>query len=200
MKDLLIFFSLLIFLGSCTIEKRLHYPGYNIQWNNMSRKSFDKSNLETEPRNGEIRLLESPDLEQEFSSQVINQTIDSTFQAQTSSEIQIEKVAMKIVTHKIHQSFSNKTTNNNDLKKLNSSPVQQKEDAKLKRDVDWELLGNIGAGILILVVLGFALFGSGTLASIAAILIAIGYVVITIAAIVCICWFLWFIFFGWWLR
>lgn len=200
MKGILIIFSTLILLGSCTIEKRLHNPGYNIQWNKVHRTSFDRSNLETDTRNSDIRLAESPDQEKELSSQIINQTIDSTAWLPVSSDIQIEEITSTTVPQKISQSFTSKTISQHNYKRLNENFNKQSERTEIRRDVDWELLGNIGAGLLLLAILGFALFGSGTLASIAAILIAIGYVVITIAAIVCICWFLWFIFFGWWLR
>lgn len=51
MKNLLYtLLSLLIILNSCTIEKRVHLPGYNVEWkNNWSAKNNLKQNNTTEP-------------------------------------------------------------------------------------------------------------------------------------------------------
>lgn len=197
MKGILFIFSTLILLGACTIEKRLHNPGYNIQWNKVTLRAVESSTETPITRRSEIERDQNLDSEKEITKIEVN---DSIISQQPKVEVLSKKLSTIAVSQKIETSFSSNPPRIFDVKRINAVPIQKKRITKSKRDVDWELLGNIGAGILILVVLGFALFGSGTLASIAAILIAIGYVVITIAAIVCICWFLWFIFFGWWLR
>lgn len=197
MKGILFIFSTLILLGACTIEKRLHNPGYNIQWNKVTLRAVESSTETPITRRSEIERDQNLDSEKEITKIEVN---DSIISQQPKVEVLSKKLSTIAVSQKIEKSISSNTPRIFDVKRVNAVPIQKKRITNSKRDVDWELLGNIGAGILILVVLGFALFGSGTLASIAAILIAIGYVVITIAAIVCICWFLWFIFFGWWLR
>lgn len=81
---------------------------------------------------------------------------------------------------------------------LESIELKKIKTVKAKQlDVDWELLGTIGFLVLLATIFGFALFGTGTIAAAATILIAIGYAVLLIAAVVAICWFLNFIFFGW---
>lgn len=200
MKGILIVFSLLILLGSCTIEKRLHNPGYNIQWSKVNRKSIHKSQDVSELRESNVNLAELSDQQLVIHEQMFIESVDTIIPFQTSAEIETEEVVTNIVRQKTPISFSSAITSNYNLKNPNKRAVHYKGSEMMDRDIDWELIGTIAFGILILVVFGIALLGTGTLATIASILIAIGYAILLIAAIVCICWFLWFIFFGWWLR
>ena len=43
-KFILAFLALTIILSSCSIEKRIHTPGYHIKWN-KSNQNFDRQNL-----------------------------------------------------------------------------------------------------------------------------------------------------------
>jgi hypothetical protein len=202
MKGILFIFSTLILLGACTIEKRLHNPGYNIQWNKVNRKSTDESTVKIDTKEINIRFEESSDQEQEVSELMINETIDSITLVETSSEIEIVKVDATTVTPKIHQSITYKTTSSQDLKRVNPNPVLQNESSKLSRKIDWGLIGLVALGLLILAVFGVALFGTGalgTIATIASVLIAIGGIVLLIVAIIFLCSLFWAIFFGWWI-
>ena len=75
--------------------------------------------------------------------------------------------------------------------------IKHPQKKSFKRDVDWEMLGLIGFYILLVIVLALAFFGTGTWAAAATIIVAIGYAILLIAAVVCILWFLNFVFFGW---
>lgn len=196
MKIVVIFIVSILTLSACSIEKRIHTKGWNVQWNKHYK-------LKTEDVNSTPSLRTTSDLTIE-NTKVDEFKVDTSITLVSKITIELEDEDTLVrekatVLKKISTKFDSPTKpfNIESMKKSDSLIIKNRNSPNSQRDIDWELLGTIGALLLLLLIVGIAWFGSGTLALIASIILAIGGLILTIAAFVCILWFFWLIFFSW---
>lgn len=155
-----------------------------------STENYDQKSTQLE---NEVNISDPTEIRPESSDEFFADSGSEQGHNVKSSNIYM-KSAISSSLHDRTEKVRNLTESSNhesiELKKIKTVKVKQ-------LDVDWELLGTIGFLVLLATIFGFALFGTGTIAAAATILIAIGYAFLLIVAVVAICWFLNFIFFGW---
>lgn len=199
MKIVVIFIVSILTLSACSIEKRIHTKGWNVQWNKHYK-------LKTEDVNSTPSLRPTSDLTIE-NTKVVETKVDTSISLVSTIAIELEdedtlvrvKSEKATVLKKISKTFDSPTKPSNVEKMMKSDkPIIKKPySPSSQRDINWELIGTIGVILLLLLIVGIAWFGSGTLALIATIILATGGLILTIAAFVCILWFFWLIFFSW---
>jgi hypothetical protein len=199
MKTVVIFLVSILTLSACSIEKRIHTKGWNVQWNKPYK-------LKTEDISSTPSFRPTSDLTIE-NTKVDKFKVDTTITLVSTIAIELEdegtllraKSEKATILKKISTKFDSPTKPSNleSIEKSDSLIIKNRYSPSSQRDINWELLGTIGAILLLLLIIGIAWFGSGTLALIASIILAIGGLILTIAAFVCILWFFWLIFFSW---
>jgi hypothetical protein len=195
-------FIVVILLSSCTIQKRVHNRGWSIEWNRSYQTIKEKSedtqlHKNVYPTTTSSELNKDSILSKRVTKKIAVPQLLRSEKNSSKSIIPIQKNKL-IDDHRIKA--TGKIQEEDFVKyykQRNSESDKHVSDKKIKRDINWELFGAIGLGIVVVAIVGLALFGKGTLALIASILLSIGYLALIIAAVVCICWFLWFVFFGW---
>jgi hypothetical protein len=89
----LFYLLLLISISSCTITKRVHQPGYHVQWNKQLSKSFEKEVLQTKEHEETLttEIIESNEE---------NETIDLTTSDLTQKENDVDEITDVVKSEK----------------------------------------------------------------------------------------------------
>lgn len=182
----------------------MHNPGFHIQWNTLKPVSAKIAIEHSSQKEKDAEIIMS-----DFDSLEIIaiDTVEQSFVDEEEpllTQIYLHQPSKELISKKIAKAVNKLEIQKNDsqLKSMNFNKLNTVHNNAAKTNIDWELIGTIALGILILAVFGIAIFGSGTLgtiATIASILIAIGGIILLIAAVVFLCSLFWAIFFGWWI-
>jgi hypothetical protein len=190
---------------SCTVQKRLHNPGFDVQWNKKYQTSKSSENPEesTEEFNHSIAsdsFIEDEDEdEEEMKVDALlndeNSEIRSQIVAEKDQSIQIKSTFQ--IVDKTKKSINNKGLALNELDKQINNRFESQSIRRGKIDADTIYFILLILGVLVL--LGFMLFSSGIWLKIAVVVLCLVLLALLIATIVVIAEVFYFIFFGWWL-
>jgi VIT1/CCC1 family predicted Fe2+/Mn2+ transporter len=186
---------------SCTVQKRLHNPGWNVQWNKKyhTSKSCENPEVSTEEFNHSIASDSFIEDEEEMK---VDALLNDEY-----AEIQSQIEADKDQSSQVKSTFqivdrTKKTINNKGLtlsefdKQINDRfECQSTGRSKIDADTIYFILLILG----VLVLLGFLLFSSSIWLKIAVVVLCLVLLALLIAAVVVIAEVFYFIFFGWWL-
>ena len=201
MHKLVLFSSLFILIVSCSVENRLHNPGWNVQWNKKYHKSKSVEK-HTETVNEFDHSFDSDFFIKHDEEK--NEEMESMNENQ-ESQIQIEEAEDEAIHLQRTFQFDNqtkKTISNKDifLKKLDKQRIHQFESESMRRTkIDSDMIYFILLILGILVLLGLLLFSSGIWLKIAVVVLCLVLLALLIAAVVVIAEVFYFLFFGWWL-
>lgn len=201
MKKVLVGVLFLISLVSCTVTKRVHNPGFHIQWN-ANHKNVNTNNETNvvqlnEENNISDEAVKNPELiiENSPEEQNIDEIIDVPI-----LEKQVKKplstLVVPISDKEDVEEFSGLKSAINKLKNINYKSILKKKDRKEKTGSS-----RIGLIIIILflgILLALALFAANPLARIAAIILLVLGILVILIGLFLICWIVWFILFSWW--
>jgi hypothetical protein len=203
MEKLLISFVLLAVLSACGVKKLTPARGFYMthekesQTQSLSHKVAERQSeerIKPSEKHDDIESLTFPSVINDHSANK-----DSYYADSVGIHVYNEKIP--VIENGLKKAFNHNLSGNEISKFAHESQLnsvkRQPQKTGWGTDVDWELLGLIGFYALLAVVIGFAYFGTGSLAVVATIILAIGYTILLIAAVVCILWFLNFVFFGW---
>lgn len=119
-KQLLICLSIITFLGSCTVQKRVHMPGYHFQFG-RHKASFTKidqeieeSRLNTSSQNNEIIAQDSdanPSIEENLTEELTKAPNEHSFEKGIYSTKISEKItqANQLAKSDVYHTFQKKT-------------------------------------------------------------------------------------------
>lgn len=142
--------TLLITISSCTVEKRLHFPGHTVRWKHANKVNhFEKEPqsevlVETNSVKSEEENITTLDINQPFTEEV-NQ-LSKTNLIQEKVDKFIEKSNFEQKVEKLN-TIKNKVSKSKFLKK-NLSLKSQKSELRPDNDM-WGFLGSILVGALV---------------------------------------------------
>jgi hypothetical protein len=201
MNKFLMFACSSLLVVSCTIQKRLHNPGWNVQWNKnyQTSKSSDNHTASTAQFNSSVASDVFVEDEEEMYKDV--ELIDEKTEEQSQIEAEDDQfVPLKSTYHSVD--LTKMTFNNNgltlsisDKQKNDQSESQSMRRGKIDADMVYFILLILG----VLVLLGLLLFSSGIWLKIAVVVLCLVLLALLIAAVVVIAEVFDFLFFGWWL-
>jgi hypothetical protein len=203
MEKLLISFALLSVFTSCGVKKLTPAKGFYFQKGNVCSNQEIADKVEEEQPEEYIEISGLVDGIGSFPLPpvIIDHSINEDSDAALSEDLYFYIEEIPDNGNGLEMEFKHDLVGGQISKltfeTLTESSKKQTQKTARNSDVDWEMLGLIGFYILLVIVLALALFGTGPWAAAATIIVAIGYAILLIAAIVCIVWFLNFVFFGW---
>ncbi len=201
MQKIVLFSSLFILIVSCSVEKRLHNPGWNVQWNKKYQVSKSSENhLETVNRFDNFHdsdFFIEDDEEKNLEMELMNENHESQIQLEAAED---EPIDLQRTFQCIDQAKKTLSNKNLSLKKLDKQGIQQFESGSMRRTkIDSDMIYFILLILGILVLLGLLLFSSGIWLKIAVVVLCLVLLALLIAAVVVIAEVFYFLFFGWWL-
>ena len=168
-KICLYFTLFLVFLSSCTVEKRIHNKGYFVKWNTSNFQNTTK-NLHTELN---VEDISSENVNQQAEN--LNSSIEPSISADQINNEQIESLFYLEKTNKVEFSKTEKSTNeklpfiSKTKENVNQKNVNQKnikQFVQIKKDkfksflnrADSDLIINIIVTVLLAAAIGIFIF------------------------------------------
>ena len=181
------------------MQKRIHNPGWNIEWDKSYRVD-ESSNKEGEiipkQKSALIKVEKELVVDSHESTRILFTPTVAIKEAITPSSQRLNQPESIEKSRHLLKEIDSKSKRKSTEIKTKKKQSQIKNHSRSK-SINWELIGQIGASLLILLIIGLFLFGTGPWATIAGIIIAIGYTALIIAATIAIFWFFWYVLFGW---
>jgi len=202
MKKVIFCLLVLLALASCTVTKRIHNPGFHIQW-----KSSPKSEVVQDKKESIYSSLEEGIIHDagEIERESIVPTIAQTSVAKTDdtgeNNILSELKRSSNVTLNHQRSNSEQVIKQERRNNLKNAISKVPEKKKRKSNIDWGQFWSWVAVIAIIVLfVGLELLaklGTGVMAQVAGIIFAIVIIILLLVAMYYFFYFIGYLLFGW---
>jgi hypothetical protein len=142
--------TLLIIIPSCTVEKRLHFPGHTVRWNhsnkanNTENEEVSENFAETNPTQEQAKSIRDLDKKQSFPKSENQSYATNLIQEKVDKFIEKSNFDQKV---KKLNTIKNKVSESQFLKK-NLSLKSKKSESRPDNDM-WGFLGSILVGALV---------------------------------------------------
>lgn len=198
MKKVIFSFIVLLSFVSCTVTKRVHNSGLHIQWKSNYKKIVVEDKIDSfYPVDGkEISQNDQQIVDWTNTDPIEQNTVSKIEEIDAIKDLDESPVVLNVVDN--HQRVENELVVNELRYGTNRNIENQSpEEKKRKVEINWSTVGFFALLALLATVCLFAWFGTGLIAQIAVITLAIlGFAMIIVVAYY-IGYFFWFIFFGW---